>query len=276
MALGVGEGEEFLEFLVRLENVSGEVVERLDRPGVLSRQQFSGRQARPGWRTCRAVCAGCAHRTSAGWSSWPVSSISATASSHSVRPDLPLVNARRVALVGTCGPEAERRRGVRIRLAIEDHLFSGAFQPKLGQAIRHGPPGHLADQLLIDRIHQVTIRDWQGCPGCHPISGLRRPGCSSPTRSLLSLVLPPLGGPPVRPVRKLHRCIYRPNELRARREVCRATWSYYAARCRVGVIAPTGSRWERRGGGLRRGGPAGRRRGRRQRRTWRPRCRASG
>jgi hypothetical protein len=42
VALGVGEGQELLEFLVGLEDVSGEVAGGLDRPGVLSRQQFSG------------------------------------------------------------------------------------------------------------------------------------------------------------------------------------------------------------------------------------------
>jgi hypothetical protein len=42
VALGVGEGEKFFEFLVGLEDVSGKVVEGLDGPGVLSRQQFSG------------------------------------------------------------------------------------------------------------------------------------------------------------------------------------------------------------------------------------------
>ena len=55
VTLGVGEGQELLKLLVGLEDVSREVVERLDRPGVLSRQQLSGRQARPGWRTCRTV-----------------------------------------------------------------------------------------------------------------------------------------------------------------------------------------------------------------------------
>ena len=59
---GVGGGQELLEFLVGLEDVSGEVAGGLDRPGVLSRQQFRGRQPRPGWRTYRAACAGCAYR----------------------------------------------------------------------------------------------------------------------------------------------------------------------------------------------------------------------
>ena len=34
----------------------------MEGPGVLGRRQFSGRQARPGWRDWGAVCAGCAHR----------------------------------------------------------------------------------------------------------------------------------------------------------------------------------------------------------------------
>ena len=42
---GVDEGREPLEFLVGLEDVSGEVAGGLDRPGVLSRQQF-GRGSR--------------------------------------------------------------------------------------------------------------------------------------------------------------------------------------------------------------------------------------
>jgi hypothetical protein len=46
-------------------------------------------------------------------------------------PPLRLGGARRVALVGTCRPVAGRGPAVQIRLAIEDDLFSGAFEPQL-------------------------------------------------------------------------------------------------------------------------------------------------
>lgn len=46
VALGVGEGQELPGFLVGLENVRGEVAGGLDRPGVFSRQEFSGQRAR--------------------------------------------------------------------------------------------------------------------------------------------------------------------------------------------------------------------------------------
>src|SRR5207244_2999047 len=62
VAFGVGEGQELLKFLIGLEDVSGEVVDGLDGLGVPVCQQLSDRQARPCWRTCRTVCAGCAHR----------------------------------------------------------------------------------------------------------------------------------------------------------------------------------------------------------------------
>ena len=48
MTLGVGEGQELLEFLVGLEDVSREVVEGLDRSGVLCRQQLSGLEGAAG------------------------------------------------------------------------------------------------------------------------------------------------------------------------------------------------------------------------------------
>ncbi len=85
-ALGVGEGQELPEFLVGLEDLGGEVGPDLDRPGVLGRQQFSGRQTRPGWRACRVVCAGCAHGDLRNVDSWLLSVWlkSAMASSRSV------------------------------------------------------------------------------------------------------------------------------------------------------------------------------------------------
>jgi len=42
-----------------------------------------------------------------------------------------VVSTRRVSLVELADPEAEIRRVVRIGLAIEEHLFSGVFQPQL-------------------------------------------------------------------------------------------------------------------------------------------------
>jgi hypothetical protein len=42
VALGVGEGQEVLQFLVGLEGVSREIVEGPDRRGVLGREQLRG------------------------------------------------------------------------------------------------------------------------------------------------------------------------------------------------------------------------------------------
>jgi hypothetical protein len=41
VALGIREGQEVLEFLVGLEGVSSEIIEGLDRPGLLGREQLS-------------------------------------------------------------------------------------------------------------------------------------------------------------------------------------------------------------------------------------------
>ena len=73
--------------------------------------------------------------TCAGWNSWPLSSLSRSWH-HRIRSPSAAWRARRVALAGTCRPEAGRRQGVRIRQAIEEHLFSGAFQPQLHPAAR--------------------------------------------------------------------------------------------------------------------------------------------
>lgn len=125
VALGVGEGQELPGFLVGLENVSGEVAGGLDRPGVSA---ANGRGLTHLPSCLRWMCspgppqveftAGLQHKH---------------ARHRRVRrdPGLRLVKARRVAFAGTYRPEAGRRRGVRIRLAIEGHLFSGAFEPQL-------------------------------------------------------------------------------------------------------------------------------------------------
>jgi hypothetical protein len=61
VTLGVGKRQEVVQFLVRLEGVRSQVIERSDRPGVLSRQQLSGRPPWPGRRSSRAVCTRCTH-----------------------------------------------------------------------------------------------------------------------------------------------------------------------------------------------------------------------
>ena len=128
-ALGVGEGQKLLELLVGLEDVSGEIAGGLDRPGVLSREQFGGRHARPRWRTGRAVCAGCAHRDLRRvefMATLPLEPLMALSRS------VPICGwAARGLPSRERRPEARRRQGVRIRLAIEAHLLSGAFQPEL-------------------------------------------------------------------------------------------------------------------------------------------------
>src|ERR1019366_5522790 len=50
------------EFLVGLEDVSGEVGGDWIGLVFLAASNSAADRARPGWRACRAVCAGCAHR----------------------------------------------------------------------------------------------------------------------------------------------------------------------------------------------------------------------
>ena len=61
VTFGVSERQEVVQFLVRLEGVRSQVIERSDRPGVLSRQQLSGRPPWPSRRASRAVCTRCTH-----------------------------------------------------------------------------------------------------------------------------------------------------------------------------------------------------------------------
>ena len=50
VTLGVGEGQELLQFLVGLEGIRGKLIERTDRPGTLRGKQLRDRQARAGGR----------------------------------------------------------------------------------------------------------------------------------------------------------------------------------------------------------------------------------
>src|SRR5690242_13217950 len=50
MTLGVGEGQELLQFLGGLEGIRGKLIERTDRPGTLRGKQLRDRQARTGLR----------------------------------------------------------------------------------------------------------------------------------------------------------------------------------------------------------------------------------
>ena len=53
MTLGVGEGQELLQFLVGLEGIRGKLIERTDRPGTLRGKQLRDRQAWTGRRLSR-------------------------------------------------------------------------------------------------------------------------------------------------------------------------------------------------------------------------------
>ena len=46
-------------------------------------------------------------------------------------------------------------------------MNSAAQCPTAARSPTRGPPGQLADQLRIDRIHQLATWSWQGCPGGH-------------------------------------------------------------------------------------------------------------
>ena len=62
VTLGVGEGQELLQFLVGLEGIRGKLIERADRPSTLCGEQLADRQARTGRRLARVtVRAGCSH-----------------------------------------------------------------------------------------------------------------------------------------------------------------------------------------------------------------------
>jgi hypothetical protein len=62
VTLGVGEGQELLQFLVGLEGIRGKLIERADRLSTLCGEQLRDRQARTGRRLARVT-------VRAGWCS---------------------------------------------------------------------------------------------------------------------------------------------------------------------------------------------------------------